>query len=178
MRKTYLKYLKYGVDVVIGHHPHVPQGYEAVGKKMIFYSLGNFIFDTDYQRIQAQTDVGIVVKLNFSKKSFDWTYLPIKIDRENHQIVNGKTPINFKNITGKEYRIYAPIVVLRYIENIKRAAVFLAPKYEKNSDKDWADYFIRNKGIKTYKTWLKYVKKCQKKGYLKGDKQLLDYILE
>lgn len=33
-----------GVDLIIGHHPHVPQGYEEYKGKYIFYSLGNFIF--------------------------------------------------------------------------------------------------------------------------------------
>ena len=33
-----------GVDLIIGHHPHVPQGYEVYKGKYIFYSLGNFIF--------------------------------------------------------------------------------------------------------------------------------------
>ena len=33
-----------GVDLVIGHHPHVSQGYEIYKGKYIFYSLGNFIF--------------------------------------------------------------------------------------------------------------------------------------
>ncbi len=34
-----------GADVVIGHHPHVPQGMEFLDGKMIFYSLGNFVFN-------------------------------------------------------------------------------------------------------------------------------------
>jgi len=34
-----------GVDVVIGHHPHVPQGVGWQGGRPIFYSLGNFVFD-------------------------------------------------------------------------------------------------------------------------------------
>lgn len=33
-----------GADLVIGHHPHVPQAYEVYRGKYIFYSLGNFIF--------------------------------------------------------------------------------------------------------------------------------------
>ncbi len=33
-----------GVDLVIGHHPHVTQGCEVYRGKHIFYSLGNFIF--------------------------------------------------------------------------------------------------------------------------------------
>ena len=33
-----------GANLVIGHHPHVPQGLEAYGYGLIFYSLGNFVF--------------------------------------------------------------------------------------------------------------------------------------
>lgn len=33
-----------GADAVIGHHPHVPQGFEYVDGKPVVYSLGNFVF--------------------------------------------------------------------------------------------------------------------------------------
>jgi len=33
-----------GADVILGHHPHVPRGVEVYKGKVIFYSLGNFIF--------------------------------------------------------------------------------------------------------------------------------------
>ena len=33
-----------GADLVIGHHPHVPQGIEYLDGKPIVYSLGNFVF--------------------------------------------------------------------------------------------------------------------------------------
>lgn len=33
-----------GVDIVMGHHPHVLQGIEIYKGKPIFYSLGNFVF--------------------------------------------------------------------------------------------------------------------------------------
>ncbi|MGA2362902.1 MAG: CapA family protein [Candidatus Aminicenantales bacterium] len=33
-----------GADCVIGHHPHVPQGLEVRGGRLILYSLGNFVF--------------------------------------------------------------------------------------------------------------------------------------
>lgn len=35
-----------GVDCIIGSHPHIPQGFEVYKNKPIFYSLGNFYFDT------------------------------------------------------------------------------------------------------------------------------------
>lgn len=33
-----------GADIILGHHPHLPSGIEASNGKVIFYSLGNFIF--------------------------------------------------------------------------------------------------------------------------------------
>jgi poly-gamma-glutamate synthesis protein (capsule biosynthesis protein) len=33
-----------GADIVLGHHPHVPQGCEIVDGCLIVYSLGNFVF--------------------------------------------------------------------------------------------------------------------------------------
>ena len=35
-----------GVDIIMGHHPHVVQGIEIYKGKPIFYSLGNFVFGT------------------------------------------------------------------------------------------------------------------------------------
>ncbi|OGJ92050.1 MAG: hypothetical protein A2268_05825 [Candidatus Raymondbacteria bacterium RifOxyA12_full_50_37] len=36
-----------GADLVLCHHPHVPQGIEKYGRGWIAYSLGNFLFDVD-----------------------------------------------------------------------------------------------------------------------------------
>ncbi len=37
--------LEAGVDIVVGHHPHVVQGIEKINGKVVVYSLGNFQFD-------------------------------------------------------------------------------------------------------------------------------------
>lgn len=34
-----------GVDVILGHHPHVLQTVDVIDDTIVFYSLGNFIFD-------------------------------------------------------------------------------------------------------------------------------------
>ncbi len=34
-----------GVDVILGHHPHVIQPVERIGRTLVFYSLGNLVFD-------------------------------------------------------------------------------------------------------------------------------------
>ena len=40
----YRGFIDRGVDIVFGSHPHVVQGMEAYRGKLIFYSLGNFLF--------------------------------------------------------------------------------------------------------------------------------------
>jgi poly-gamma-glutamate capsule biosynthesis protein CapA/YwtB (metallophosphatase superfamily) len=42
-----------GVSVVVGHHPHVTEPWERYGKGVIFYSLGNLVFD-QFQRVETQ----------------------------------------------------------------------------------------------------------------------------
>ncbi len=43
-------YIDAGADLVIGAHPHVLQGIEEYQGKMIFYSLGNFIFNQSIEK--------------------------------------------------------------------------------------------------------------------------------
>ena len=40
------KLIDNGVDIIMGHHPHVLQGIEIYKGRPIFYSLGNFIFSS------------------------------------------------------------------------------------------------------------------------------------
>ena len=42
----YHDFIDYGADGVIGTHPHCPQGWETYKGKPIFYSLGNFLFNS------------------------------------------------------------------------------------------------------------------------------------
>jgi gamma-polyglutamate biosynthesis protein CapA len=39
-----------GADIIIGHHPHVLQSFEVYKDGIIFYSLGNFVFDQGWTR--------------------------------------------------------------------------------------------------------------------------------
>jgi poly-gamma-glutamate capsule biosynthesis protein CapA/YwtB (metallophosphatase superfamily) len=42
-----------GARVVVGHHPHVTQSWERYRNGVIFYSLGNLVFD-QFQRVETQ----------------------------------------------------------------------------------------------------------------------------
>lgn len=66
-----------GADLIIGHHPHVVQATENYKDKMIFYSLGNFVFDQPWS---TETKQGIMVKFQFKGKDLTkYDIMPIKI---------------------------------------------------------------------------------------------------
>lgn len=46
IRNMYKSFIDMGADLVIAHHPHIIQGMEVYKGKRIFYSLGNFMFDS------------------------------------------------------------------------------------------------------------------------------------
>ena len=52
-----------GARVVVGHHPHVVQPWERYGSGVIYYSLGNLVFD-QFQR--AETQRGALGQVDFS----------------------------------------------------------------------------------------------------------------
>ena len=106
-RKHLKNYLDMGCDVVVAHHPHVVQGYESFGNKKIFYSLGNFMFDTAYQRMQEDSDRGILLKLIFSKDKVDFEHMPIRIDREEVRVISEMSDEYFKDIKNNYSRLWA-----------------------------------------------------------------------
>lgn len=135
-RKRYLDYLEMGADVVVSHHPHVPMNYETVGSKVIFYSLGNFVFDTDYQRSQYNTEKGLFVKLKFTKDSFSFDAFGIKIDREKDHVIEDKLPKIFVDVNGEEYEKLAPLAAKMFISNTKRQLRYLKPDVFANATQE------------------------------------------
>lgn len=51
-----------GASVAVGHHPHVTQPWEHYGAGVIFYSLGNLVFD-QFQRVETQR--GVLAEVTF-----------------------------------------------------------------------------------------------------------------
>jgi gamma-polyglutamate biosynthesis protein CapA len=73
-----------GAKLVIGHHPHVVQPSESYRDGLIFYSLGNFIFD-QYQRVETQH--GEVVQISFVGRNILATHvMPVKITRSGPEL--------------------------------------------------------------------------------------------
>lgn len=141
-RDRYLEYLNMGADLVVCHHPHVPMNYELVGDKAIFYSLGNFIFDTDYQRAQYNTDIGVLLKLNFTETEFSFEPMGIRIVRGEERIEKGDLPRIFTDVTVEEYEKLAPLAAKMFIAATKRQQIYLNPaEFENATDEKWAEHF-------------------------------------
>jgi poly-gamma-glutamate synthesis protein (capsule biosynthesis protein) len=66
-----------GADLIIGHHPHVVQKIEKYQGKLIFYSLGNFIFD---QYFSPETQQSLAVGLEIYSKDLVYRLFPLQIN--------------------------------------------------------------------------------------------------
>lgn len=137
-RERYIKFLEMGADVVVGHHPHVPENYEQLpGGKMIFYSLGNFIFDTNYQRAHLYTDTGVLLKLIFTEEKVDFEAIGTQIIRGVERIEQGPLPDVFVNIPAAEYELLSPLNVKTFFEEDLRTILHLHPEYAARTEKNW-----------------------------------------
>ncbi len=141
-RERYHLYLEMGADLVVAHHPHVPMNYETVGDKTIFYSLGNFIFDTDYQRSQFHTDLGLLIKLNFTEDSYSFEPLGLKIERGPEHVVKAELPRIFVDVPPAQYELLAPLAAKLLVAATKRQMTYLNPKRFANAtEADWEAHF-------------------------------------
>ncbi|MFZ2969713.1 MAG: AmmeMemoRadiSam system protein B [Minisyncoccia bacterium] len=111
-----------GADVILGSHPHFIQPFEIYKNKLIFYSMGSFIFD---QAFSLETQQGLGVGIVFGYSDIEYYLFPIEIinsqiyfaDREKTSAILGEVadsslvPLGIKNqiLRGKikmESKIY------------------------------------------------------------------------
>jgi poly-gamma-glutamate capsule biosynthesis protein CapA/YwtB (metallophosphatase superfamily) len=76
------QFIDTGADLILGGHPHVVQTIEDYKGKMIFYSLGNFIFD---QYWSEDTMQGLAVEILLEKSDNQ-----IKAEYKQHKILINK----------------------------------------------------------------------------------------
>lgn len=142
VRDRFLSYLNMGADIVVAHHPHVPMNYETVGEKIIFYSLGNFVFDTDYQRSQFNTEKGIFVRIDFTEESFSFESFGIIIDRDRERVVKGELPKIFADVSPSEYEKLSALAAKQFISATKRQLKYLNPeKFSNATEEEFKENF-------------------------------------
>ena len=118
----YRDFIDYGADGVVGTHPHCPQGWEEYKGKPIFYSLGNFLFNSkegyDYRATnRPHWYEGLCVILTISDEKLSWEVVNtrnidnvgIEIDHDKERLVHNEKLCHY--LVNKEaYNNYFKIV--------------------------------------------------------------------
>ncbi len=106
----YRDFIDYGADGVIGTHPHCPQGWEEYKGKPIFYSLGNFFFNSkasyDFRASNPHWYEGLCVVMTIADGKLFW------------DVVNTKNVDNVRaEINHAEDRDKQNMQLCRYLSN-------------------------------------------------------------
>lgn len=80
------KFIDAGADLIIGHHPHVTQEVEVYENSMIFYSLGNFIFDQYFSQ-DTQEELAFEMSLS-SNGDLSYKLIPVKSIKSQPEIMS------------------------------------------------------------------------------------------
>lgn len=182
IKNVYKTYIDLGVDIVVGHHPHVVQNYELFKNSIIFYSLGNFIFDTDYQRIQNRTDYGVILKIMFNNNKFTWTVLGTRINRgeEKSCIEADKVVDIFVDIQDPQYNRLLKYSIRSYSNSRKKIDMYFnQQKYSILKSIRWPLVEIKRAISNPKLMWLivnKYLSYISLNPV--ADKKIIEYILK
>ena len=148
-RQLAFELVEMGVHAIIGHHPHIVQGYEVYKKKPIFYSLGNFYFPSfnydGYEiNFKEKANIGLSVDIsdNFRNTNLYWTRLDDNkklslIKKET--LMKSKMILNLSKFSGLSHKDY----ILWFKENRKKKK--LLPIY-KNINRKY-ELFLKDKFV-------------------------------
>jgi len=81
-----------GADLIVGQHPHVVQEIEEYKGKLIFYSLGNFLFD---QFFSEETKQGLVVEAVLFQDYTIYKLFPFDLSLAQPTMMQGEDKNNF-----------------------------------------------------------------------------------
>ncbi|QKF81100.1 CapA family protein [Halarcobacter ebronensis] len=95
IQELYRTFVDEGANLVVGHHPHVPQGLEIYKDVPIFYSLGNFgIFRKKSRYMET---IGYLLNINIiNNKIFEIKIIPYKISAMSISILRNQEFENFR----------------------------------------------------------------------------------
>jgi len=124
-RERYKELIRSGADLVIGHHPHVPQGWETYRGKPIFYSLGNFYFDLAQNH--PLWNKGIAVSISYSDSNIiDFKVLGIE------KTINGVIINNDQHFQSHLEKLNKVLEEPLYSDEIDKLARILWEQYYKD----------------------------------------------
>ena len=114
-----------GADIILGHHPHVVQNIEYYKNKLIFYSLGNFVFDIPF----APCRESIIAQIELNDYNIAYNLVPIRINDKYQPTIMTKKLDNSKNkdndnlsniLTNSSSSMYDEEFNFNYYQEFKR----------------------------------------------------------
>lgn len=104
IRELYRTFVDEGADLVVGHHPHVIQGYEIYNESPIFYSLGNFgIYRSRSRKMER---IGFNLNIHIKKNQLsEINVIPYSISKEGLTLLDKKERNDFSELFQKSSNI-------------------------------------------------------------------------
>lgn len=99
------KMIDAGAALILGHGPHYPQGVEDYGRGLIFYSLGNFIFDEPYFFAKRSFFPRVTITSQGVVKQFD--IIPVELPHHVPKVMLGERGKKMVRMIESLYPIYA-----------------------------------------------------------------------
>lgn len=125
----YRDFIEYGADGVIGTHPHCPQGWETYKGKPIFYSLGNFLFNSkegyDYRANKPHWYEGLCVVVTIFDEKISWNVF------NSVNVNNTRIEINHEEARAQENNL-----LCSYLEDRESYNEYLLPVLERQAHAD------------------------------------------
>lgn len=136
----------YGVDIILGSHPHVVQPIEFITSEktgnrcLVVYSMGNFISNQQYERTNNRyTEDGIIVNIDIKKSKLSnsitisgVSYIPTWVHRytDNNKFVYEILPLTDALVSKDKYNLKKDIEVWRAENSEKSTRILMGEKSE------------------------------------------------
>ena len=89
-----------GADMIIGHHPHVPQGMTCFGKTPAYFSLGNFVFYQPVKFFHRKTGYFLEIEAD-GNGICGHRAVPYRIEENNLRLLNPGEQADFEKLFAK-----------------------------------------------------------------------------
>lgn len=113
-----------GADIILGHHPHYPQGIEKYKNGIIAYSLGNFLWD---QNFIGHTSSSYILQLELSKnRIISARAIPSRMNKDYRlELHNSPESIHELNILSSTIREHKRLREQWYFSSRNKVIEFL-----------------------------------------------------
>lgn len=123
-RDKYKRFIDIGADLIVGHHPHVPQGFEVYKNKKIFYSLGNFFFDYNRSNMVSDDSFSLVIEITKNNE--------IDVDIVYHRSNGELTELSSSDDVSFDMRKLNSLITDGYLERVNEICLEKYHQYYKN----------------------------------------------